>query len=144
MYVEVNLCQKLLLLHQLKVSKSQMQIRLSLILPKSERNTLRIVLWAWNFHVLNWYSCNKIITTQNQIFRQNWNALFSNISNHFIIQLTPIVSRAKSKWHKSKKVKKLASNSQLRTVQILTNDVQVLILCLSYFISTVIQCLSVV
>ena len=32
---------------------------------------------------------------------------------------------------------KLALNSQLLTVQILTNDVQVLILCLSYFITTV-------
>ena len=54
-----------------------------------------------------------------------------------MIQLTPIVSRAKSKWYKPKKVKKLALNSQLLTVQILTNDVQVLILCLSYFITTV-------
>ena len=48
-----------------------------------------------------------------------------------------IVSRAKSKWYKPKKFKKLALNSQLLTVQILTNDVQVLILCLSYFITTV-------
>ena len=31
----------------------------------------------------------------------------------------------------------MALNSQLLTVQILTNDVQVLILCLSYFITTV-------
>ena len=37
----------------------------------------------------------------------------------------------------TKKVKKLALNSQLLTVQILTNDVQVLILCLSYFFTTV-------
>ena len=36
-----------------------------------------------------------------------------------------------------KKVKKLALNSQILTVQTLTNDVQVYILCLSYFISTV-------
>ena len=49
----------------------------------------------------------------------------------------PIVSRAKSKWYKPQKVKKLALTSQLLTVQILTNDVQVLILCLSYFITTV-------
>ena len=40
--------------------------------------------------------------------------------------------------YKPKKVKKLALNSQLLTVQILTNDVQVLILCLSYIINTVI------
>ena len=45
--------------------------------------------------------------------------------------------RAKSKWYKPKKVKKLALNSQLLTVQILTNDVEVLILCLSYIVTTV-------
>jgi hypothetical protein len=33
----------------------------------------------------------------------------------------------------------LALNSQLLTVQILANDVQVLILCLSYFITTVLN-----
>ena len=38
---------------------------------------------------------------------------------------------------KTHKVKKLALNLQLPTVQILTNDVQVLILCLSYSITTV-------
>ena len=38
-----------------------------------------------------------------------------------------------------KKVTKLALNSQLLTVQILTNHVQVLILCLSYFITTVLD-----
>ena len=42
--------------------------------------------------------------------------------------MTPIVSRAKSMWYKPKKVKKLALNSQLLTIQILTTDVQVLIL----------------
>ena len=36
----------------------------------------------------------------------------------------------------TQKVKKLALNSQLLTVQILTNDVQVL-MCISYFITTV-------
>ena len=83
------------------------------------------------------YSCNKITTTQIQISRQNWNGFFSNNSHQMMIQLTPIVSRAKSKWYKPKKVKKLALNSQLLTVQILTNGVQVLILCPSYFITTV-------
>ena len=39
--------------------------------------------------------------------------------------------------YKPKKVKKLSLNSQLPTVQILINDVQVLILCLFYFITTV-------
>ena len=33
----------------------------------------------------------------------------------------------------------MALNSQLLTVQILTNDVQVLILCLSYFITTILS-----
>ena len=54
-----------------------------------------------------------------------------------MIQQTLIVSRANSKKYKTNKVKKLALNSQLPNVQILTNDVQVLILCLSYFITTV-------
>ena len=35
-----------------------------------------------------------------------------------------------------KKVRKLALDSHLLTVQILTNDVQLLILCLSYLITT--------
>ena len=43
----------------------------------------------------------------------------------------------KKSMYKPKKVKKLALNSQLLTVQILTNGVQVLILCLSCFITTV-------
>ena len=59
-----------------------------------------------------------------------------------MIQLTPIVSKAKSKWYKPKKVKKLALNAQLLIVQILTNDVQVLNLCLSYFITTVFYSMS--
>ena len=46
-----------------------------------------------------------------------------------MIKLTPVVSRVK--------VKKLALSSQLLTVQILSNDVQVLILCLSYFFTSV-------
>ena len=37
------------------------------------------------------------------------------------------------------KIKKFALNLQLQTIQILTNDVQVLIFCLSYFITTVNQ-----
>jgi hypothetical protein len=36
-----------------------------------------------------------------------------------------------------KKENKLALNSQLQTYQIVTNDDQMLILCLSYFITTV-------
>ena len=54
-----------------------------------------------------------------------------------MISLTPIVSRAKNKRYKAKKGKKLALNSQLLTDRILTNDVQVLILCLYYLITTV-------
>ena len=63
---------------------------------------------------------------------------FSQILSHqMMIKLTLIVSRAKSMWYEPKKGKKLALNSKLLTVQILTNDVQVVILCLSYFINTV-------
>ena len=46
-----------------------------------------------------------------------------------------MVFRLISKWYKPKNVKKLALDSQLLTVQILANDVQVLILCLFYFIT---------
>ena len=42
-----------------------------------------------------------------------------------IIQLTPIVSRAKSKWYKALKVQTYALNSQLQAIQILTNDDEV-------------------
>ena len=75
------------------------------------------------------YSCNKITTTQIPISRQNWNGFFSN--------LTPWFNWQKASGIKPKKVKKLASNSQVLTVQILTNDVHVLILCLFKFFTTV-------
>ena len=48
-----------------------------------------------------------------------------------------LLPRAKGNCYKRKKIKKLALNSQLLTLQILSNDVQVLILCLFYFITTV-------
>ena len=37
-----------------------------------------------------------------------------------------MVSRAKRKWHKHQKNKKLVLNSQLQTYQILTNEAEVL------------------
>ena len=42
-----------------------------------------------------------------------------------MIQLTPIVSRSKSKLYKAQKVKKYALNSQPQALQILTNDDEV-------------------
>ena len=51
--------------------------------------------------------------------------------------LTQILSTNKIKGFKPQKVSKLALNSQLKTVQILTNNVQMLMFCLSYFITTV-------
>ena len=54
-----------------------------------------------------------------------------------MIQLTPIVSRSKTKWYKQPKNNKLALNSQLHTYQILTNDDQMLNVCLSHYITTV-------
>ena len=80
------------------------------------------------------YSSNKITKTRIQISRQNWNGLFSNISHQMMIWLSPIVSKSKSKGYKPQKI---ALNSQLQPYQILTNDDQMLILCLSYFITTV-------
>ena len=55
----------------------------------------------------------------------------------FVRMLRMRSASLKTKWYKSKKFKKLALDSQLLTVQILTNDVQVLESCLSYFITTV-------
>ena len=56
-----------------------------------------------------------------------------------MIQATSIVSRAKSKWYKPKKVMKLALNSQFVTVQILTNDAHVR--CSgAYFVSFLFYC----
>ena len=55
-----------------------------------------------------------------------------------MIYLTPIVSKLKkTSGINPPKVKKFALNSQLQTVQILTNDVQMLIFCLSYFTTAV-------
>ena len=50
-----------------------------------------------------------------------------------------IVSKSKNKWYKQQKMKKFALNLQLQPFQILTNDVQMLIFCLSYFITTVLD-----
>ena len=93
----------------------------------------------WQKIITYLYSCDKIITIQIQISRENWNYFFSNNGHHMMIYRTTIVFRAKIKWYKPKKVKKLALNSLLPTVQILTNYVLVLILCLFYFIITVID-----
>ncbi len=44
----------------------------------------------------------------------------------------------------AKKLKKLCTlNLQLQTIQILTNGEQVLVLCLSYFITTVCYCIRI-
>ena len=42
-----------------------------------------------------------------------------------IIELTPIVSRSKSRWYKAQKVKKYALNKKLQALQILKNDDEV-------------------
>ena len=55
-----------------------------------------------------------------------------------MILLTPIVSWWKTKWNKHQTNKKLALHLRLKTYQILTNDDPMLILSLSYFITTVV------
>ena len=52
-------------------------------------------------------------------------------------QILGITLQIKSKQYKHQKIKKFALDSQLQTIQIVTNDVQMLILCLSHFIATV-------
>ena len=53
-----------------------------------------------------------------------------------MIKLTPMVSRSKIKWYKHRKFKKLALKSRLETHQNLKNNDSMLILCLSYSITT--------
>ena len=54
-----------------------------------------------------------------------------------IILVIPIVSRSKRKWYKPQNGKKFTLNLQYKPIQILTNDVQMFLLCFSYFITTV-------
>ena len=56
-----------------------------------------------------------------------------------MIKLTPMVSRSKIKWYKHRKFKKLALKSRLETHQNLKNNDSMLILCLSYSITTVLK-----
>ena len=49
------------------------------------------------------YSSNKITKTRIQIYCQNWNGLFSNISHQMMIWLSPTVSKSKSKRYKPQK-----------------------------------------
>ena len=76
------------------------------------------------------YSSNKITKDLNS----NYILTFSQklaIRNYF----TQIYSRSKEKWYKAQKVRKYAVNLQLQVYKILSNDVQMLILCLSYLIT---------
>ena len=59
-------------------------------------------------------------------------ALFSNISNQMMISLTSIVSRSKTKWYKYKRIIGFKSKTS-------DDDDQMLILCVSYFITTAIK-----
>ena len=77
------------------------------------------------------YSCNKITKTWIQISHLNWFCFFSSISHQMM------VSRSKGKWYKHPEPKKFALNLELETIQISTNNVQTVILCLSCFITTV-------
>ena len=52
---------------------------------------------AINISPYTLYSCNKTTMTWIQIFHQNWNDFFSNISHQIMLYLTPIVSRSKTK-----------------------------------------------
>ena len=71
------------------------------------------------------YSCNNITMTLIQISCLFYLGFFSKTNPQMIIELTPLVSRSKSKWYKAQKVQKYALNSQLQALQILTNDDEV-------------------
>ena len=75
--------------------------------------------------VINTYSCNNITTTLIQISSLFYFGFFSQTNHQMMIELTPIVSRSKSKCYKAQKVQKYALNSQLQALQILTNDDEV-------------------
>ena len=70
------------------------------------------------------YSCNNITTTLIQNASLFYFGFFSKTNHQMIIQLTPIVSRSKSKWYNAQTVQKYALNS-LQALQILTNDDEV-------------------
>ena len=71
------------------------------------------------------YSCSNVTTTLIQISRLFYFGFFSKTNHQMMIQLTPIISRSKSKLYKAQKVQKYALNSQLQALQILTNDDEV-------------------
>jgi hypothetical protein len=52
-----------------------------------------------------------------------------------MMKLNPIVSKSKSKLYRPQNIKKFTLDLQLQTIQILTSDVQMLSLCLSFFIT---------
>ena len=80
------------------------------------------------------YNCNKITTIRIQISHQNWTGFFSNISHPRIIFLTPIVSWSKVKWHQFF----FLSVFKFTTTN-LSNYIQMLILYLSYYITTTVR-----
>ena len=84
------------------------------------------------------YSCNKITKTWIQIFHPNWFVFSQILAIRWWFNQPPrIVYISKSKWYKHHKIKKFPLNLQLQKIQILTNNVEMLLLCLSYFITTV-------
>ena len=93
---------------------------------------LGVTFFISSFHSI--MLCSNKITETQILSYHNWNGLFSNISHQMIIWLSSIVSRSKNKGYERQKIKKFALNSQLKPYQILTNNDQMLILCLPYFI----------
>ena len=94
----------------------------------------KIILIILNFNApLGAYSCYKITKTRIQISRKNWTCFFSNTIHQMMILLTAIDSWPKTKGHKHQENKKLPWNSRL-DLSNLTNNDQMLILCLSYSI----------
>ena len=103
------------------------------------------MIWLWRTEIckinLVWWefwNCEMwtFLTLWLDLIESMIRAICGPICKTTMIQLTPIVSRLKSKWYKLQTNKKLALNSQLETYQILRNDDQMLIFCLSYFVTT--------
>ena len=79
----------------------------------------------------------QILTNDVQVLILSLSYLIITVLPHEAPKCFVLVSRSKTKRNKHQKSEKLTLDSQLQTYQILTNDDQMLILCLTYFIINV-------
>ena len=88
-----------------------------------------------SFRMNQMYSYNEINKSWIEISQQIWRDIFSNMTKNYLTNL----NRSKIKQHKTLENKKFTLNSWLQTYQVLTKNDQLLVLRLSYFITTVLD-----